>query len=295
MSKFPADLFGDATSGSGVLFRGLVPYSMNEMLAFFSDVFIADDPGGFDSITNPANWTIAAIDPRVPSEADPGRFFVPDGVGVPTFQPEIGVITADEDDDLQIHVRCNRPLEARVIYELTVLTAARTAACDTIFGDDTKSAQGLFRGVGPVPRFVQEDIYRDFDLRYFPTDPKQPPSTWRYDSTGDIGIQTGLESLRKRLYRRLTTAPGGFKHLGDAYGVDVGIKTLARSGELQKLANRAAAQAREEPDVTAAGAQTRLVFASDGSALIELSIQVVQRGREQARFVFNLPATSSID
>lgn len=301
MSKFPADLFDDGTSPGGDAFRyrGLVPYAMNEFLAYFDvdgldGMLEADDVLGFTSVTNPRNWSVVAVDPGIQSVQDPTRFFVPPGCARPTYTPEIGQAFLDPDDlpasQVQVHIKFNIPAEERVIYQITVSDQVRGTDCQVLEGDDTQEAKGLIRGVGPLPRFVTDDIYRDFDLQYFPVDPQQPNATWRYDSTSDIGIQPGLESLRKRILRRLSTLPTGFKHLGRLYGADLGIKTLARSGKLQKLANIAAEQTREEPDVSDAGAECRLTFAADGTAIIELHIRAVLQTREEARLTFTFNA-----
>ena len=303
MSKFPSDLFPlpfpDTDTGPPWVpgtwqFLGVVPYAMNEVLAYMSRELVNDDVNGHDSVTNPANWSVLATDPRTPSAEDPSRFFVPEGVGVPTFQPEVGRVFVDEDDPRQVHVRFNTPLESRVIFDLTVSAAVRGLDCEELAGLGTRSVQSLYRGIGAVPRFVQLDVFRDFDLQFFPQDPKQPPATWRYDTTSDIGIQTAEASLRKRLYRRIMSLPGSFKHLGRGYGMTTELKRMVRSGELQRLANRAAEQAREEPDVIAAGAETRLQFAPDGTAFVELTIRAVRDDRQEFRFVFNEPLNGPI-
>lgn len=292
MNKFPDDLFPVLVPDGFEEFQflGMVPFSGNSILAYFSQILIADDDGANDSITNPRNWTAAAIDPRIQSAEDPERFFVPPDTGVPTFQPEVGKVEVDEDNPKQIIVRFNTLLEARVIYSLAVNDGVRGTDCEKLTGEDTRTSKGLFRGVAPVPRYSQEDVYRDFAMSFFPSDPKQPPATWKFDASGDIGIQTDIEGLRKRLYRRIMTDSGGFSHLGTAYGVGLSLKSLARSGQLQKLANRAASQALQEPDVAEAGAECRLKASEINASIVELSLTVVRISRQRVRFVFDVPA-----
>lgn len=301
MSKFPQELFEPpaAIPGGEFAFLGLVPHASNGLLAYFSTAPVGDDPEGFDSVTNPSNWIVDAVDPRIPRVQDPDNPFLPEGEAVPSFSPEIGIIEIDEDDDRQVLFRFNTRLEARVRYQLTASTQIRTDDCDDLSTgapfSATQEARGLFVGLGPSPRYITEDTLRDFDWRYFPTDPLQPPGTFRYDTTGDIGIQSEDESLHKRLFRRISTSPRAFVNLSDTYGAGLDVKTLARSGRLQELANKAAEQAREEPDVRDAGAEARLDIAADGTAIVSLSIRVVRKGRQVSRFTLPIPLSSTGD
>lgn len=296
MSKFPADLFPFPVAPvvlADFVFLGLVPYAANQLLAFFSIAPVSDDPEGFDSVTNRINWTVVAVDPRIPRVADPNDPFLPPGEAVPTYTPEIGLIEVDDDDDKQIHISFNTRLEERVRYQLTASLNIRTANCDELEDPRTREAQGLFIGTGPTPRFITQDTLRDFDLRYFPTDPLQPNGTWRYDTTGDIGIQSEDESLRKRILRRVSTSPRGFVNLSRDYGAGLNIKTLARSGRIQDIANVVAEQARQEPDVRDAGAEARLAISPDGTAILNLSVRVVRVGRRESQFTLDVPLTTT--
>lgn len=288
MSKFPEDLFPIETPDAAgeYQFLGIVPYAMNEALVFLSKEVVADDIEGFNSANNVRNWSVVPVDPRIPLTSDPTKFYIPDGEVVATYEPDIGIVTVDEDDPKQLHLFFTSSLESGVRYDVTMSSEIRGPNCEALTGEDTRRFKSSIRGLGPVPRFVQEDVYRDFDMQFFPSDPNQPPGTWRYDTTSDIGIQREDESLKKRLYRRLFTPVGGFKHLGDGYGVDMGVKKLARSGELQRLASDAAIQARLEPDVIDASATTRLVFASNGQPLVELIVTVIRQNRTSSRFTF---------
>lgn len=293
MSKFPDDLFPIPTGSSDLDYIGLVPYASNRMLAFFSLVPLADDSEGFDSVTNRANWSVAAVDPQITRVEDPTDPFVPPGEVVPAYTPEIGFVEVDEDDARQVHLHFNTRLEPRVRYQLTVDSVVRTTDCTALVAPFVQEARGLFVGTGPSPRFVTQDTLRDFDLRYFPTDPQQPEGTWRYDTTGDIGIQHEDESLRKRLLRRISTNPRGFVNLSEDYGAGLDIKAIARSGGIQEIVNIVAEQARQEPDVRDAGAEARLAINPDGTAILNLSVRVVRVGRRESRFTLDVPLSST--
>jgi hypothetical protein len=284
MSKFPENMFPIVSPSAGGTFQvlGAVPFGMNSALVYFELAPLADDPEGFDSATNPANWAFSPVDPSTPSASDPNRLFVPDGEAVPTYVPEIGLIEMDLDDPRQALLRFNTPLETNVRYDISP-TGLRTTDCDTLVVA-TVQAKGLFRPDPPAPRFVQEQIYRDFDFRFFPIDRQAAPATFRYDSTGDIGIQDANESLRKRLLRRMNTAPGAFTHLGKGYGTDLGVKKLARSGNMTALVNICREQALLEPDVREAGCEARLTTTRGGS-LIEVVVRVTRKDASTSSFV----------
>lgn len=299
MSKYPQELFAAPATipASKFAYLGLVPYGANRMLAYFSDELVGDDPEGFDSVTNVRNWAVSAVDPTIPRVQDPDNPFVPAGEAVPRYTPEIGQVTVDDDDARQIHLWFNTRLEPRVRYQITAGSALRTEDCDTLETGtpftDTQEARGLFVGAGPSPRFVTQDTLRDFDWRYFPRDPQQPASSWRFDTTSDIGIQSEDESLRKRLLRRITARRRGYRNLPETYGLDLDVKTLARSGRIQELANKVAEQARLEPDVRDAGAEARLTLAADGTAVVEITIRAIRKGRRESRFVLDVPLSST--
>lgn len=265
-----------------------LPYALNEALVIVNRELMTDDNEGVDSAVNAANWSVVPIDPRIPK--GDGTFQVPDGEVVPTVAaPQIAEVEVDSETATQFHVRTVTPMENGVRFTFTMSDNVKGANCETLTSNNTASMRALVRGTPPEPRFVQADVYRDFDLRYFPSDPLQPESTWRFDSTGDIGIQDAELSLQKRIYRRISTAPGGFRHLGRTYGTDLKLKTLARAGGLQNLANQVADQCRLEPDVVAAGASATLRFASNGDPFVELVVRVQRQARREGRFVFPIP------
>lgn len=290
MSKFPKTLFTSSTADASDEFRflGVVAHAQNEALAYVSQDLIVDDPEGFDSATNPSNWTVVARDPRVPSVADPSITHVPADTGVPTYTPEIGEILVDDDDTRQLRLRFNTFLEPRVVYDVTIGSSVRGVGCRSPAGALERSFKSLFRGIG-APRFVQDDIYRDWDMRFFPDDRRQGVATWRLDSTTDIGIQPAAASLEKRILRRLLAAPGEFSHLGPTYGIHMSVRRLARAGELQSLASRAAEQIRQEPDVRDARVDVRLDFGQDGSILADLHCRAQLVDGQEAAFDVQVP------
>lgn len=262
-----------------------LPLGVNEALVISNRVLNTSDPGGFDSATNPDNWQITPVNPQIP-KAD-GTFQVPPGEVVPLVaNPIIASVTVDPDFDNQYHIFTVTPMENQVRYTFEISSTVRGTSCETV-GDDTVDYRAVTRGLPPQPRFIQEDRLRDFAMTYFPKDPLQPTSTWRFDTNSDIGIQNNLESLQKRIYRRITTKPGGFRHLGTGYGVNLRLKTLFRSGRAQEIANEVARQCRLEPDVLDAGVAVKMRL-TGGLHILEISVRVLREDQTSGKFVFPL-------
>lgn len=85
--------------------------------------------------------------------------------------------------------------------------------------------------------------------------------SYAVDATGDFAFDQGVQSLIKRILRRLFAEPGAYAHLGATYGG--GLRRLAKKlatpnarADLQRLA---AEQAKAEPEVADATASLRQV------------------------------------
>ncbi len=76
----------------------------------------------------------------------------------------------------------------------------------------------------------------------------QSLGTLYVDDTGDYTNDSGRDSLKKRIIRRITTIPGGFFHLPN-YGVTLREGTLLTSTELRRLQIETESQTRQEPEV----------------------------------------------
>lgn len=221
---------------------GAYAVARNEVLAFTNVAPRADDPEGWDSATNPRNWALATLDPTVTSG---GLSAVPEPTpgAVPTRFPSIVQVDLDDDEETTLHLFTDVPLELRVRYRLSVVMMVGSTGQTFVGPTDF-----LFRGLAPqraLARGVREPLepYRDLDT--------SRAGAFRFEPSGDIGVHAGNESLKKRVYRRILTDPGGFAHL-PRYGAGLRVKAAMRNGTLQELANNLAEQIRREPDVAAA-------------------------------------------
>lgn len=71
------------------------------------------------------------------------------------------------------------------------------------------------------------------------------------DAQGDLAFDDGVDSYRKRLFRRCLTRKGAFAHLpGYGVGLPDQVKRLALPGVRDALASDAEAQIRQEPETT---------------------------------------------
>lgn len=107
------------------------------------------------------------------------------------------------------------------------------------------------------------------------------------DATGDYAFDAGLQSLVKRIMRRLFATPGGFAHL-PSYGLGLGqrVKRLSTAAERNALTRDAEAQVRQEPEV----AEVKVEIAAIGGAAFRLKVRVRTRFGAEAEFAVPLPA-----
>ena len=123
-------------------------------------------------------------------------------------------------------------------------------------------------------------------------DPFNPANlgTLNVDDSGDYAFDSGLQSLKKRVFRRLMTVPGGFLHLGDAYGIGVTTysKKLATAATRGRLAAQCEAQIAQEPEV--AKVAVRVLPSATGNGLFRLVVLARLKATGQTvKFASDLP------
>lgn len=97
-----------------------------------------------------------------------------------------------------------------------------------------------------------------------------PLGTFQVTESGDLANDTGRTNLRKRVFRRISTRPGGFFHLQD-YGVKVGSKTLLTPTLLRELQINLQSQILREPDVV--GARITVSEMAPGVVRVKVRVQ----------------------
>jgi len=112
--------------------------------------------------------------------------------------------------------------------------------------------------------------------------------SYAVDATGDFAFDAGIQSLIKRILRRLFAQPGAFAHLGPTYGMGLGsqVKQLATPTRRGAIAKEAGRQAGLEPEVAEAAATIRQI----GRDAWELRLQCRTRFGQSFGFGVPLPA-----
>jgi hypothetical protein len=108
-------------------------------------------------------------------------------------------------------------------------------------------------------------------------------STYQLDDTGDFGLDKSEESgLRKRIFRRVSTAAAGFFHL-PGYGAAPKLKGLLTADAAERIASRLKAQVLQEPDVVEASVSVTQVQGTPN--MLACSIRVTAAGGDSVSLV----------
>lgn len=290
MSNFGLRPFGTESPFGGpgsIAILGAATIGTHEILVDFDVVPETFDPAGWRSATNPANWSLTPIDPRIPSTTA-GVYYNPDNRPVPTRSPILIGVEQDAETLTQVVLQTDSALEVDVQYDLEIQPVVEGLDCENFVGITTWRVDSVASGRPRTPRLVRFDLYRDWALDFFPTDPRQPEGTWRVTAAGDIAIQGSAASLRKRILRRVLTEVNAFAHLV-GYGTDLQIKSLLRTTELQRLANAIPEQIRLEPDVREASCTVRQITSQPDGSFLEVVVNVIRDDATELRYPFEIP------
>jgi hypothetical protein len=180
-----------------------------------------------------------------------------DGSGAPARAVNVIAVALDPDPSGQfVQVTLDRPMS-------TYPAVYNVAAFDLLDVNDnainiflnSASCSGAGRVIVPAtPEIIlpNRDIANPQTLAAATqagTDPTKL-GTYQVNPSGDYAHDYGLESLKKRIFRRLTTRKGAFTH-APTYGVGLPdqVKQLASSSVRQRLCNDAQQQILLEPEV----------------------------------------------
>ena len=261
---------------------------------YFSTLLDAKDAA------DPSKYTIAPIAGTVGMD------------GLPTRAVTVASVAAVADTDLPqgtvsnsvLDLTTDRPMSPWPgAYELSI---ANVWTADGLLEIDASTAVfdflGLYRVV-VVPSLDTGHPLRDFGnpqtieaqqaTQTSQPSPRQISLGTFYVQDGDYGLDQGIASIKKRIYRRLVTAPGGFAHLGNSYGVGVPqqAKKLLQTGTLNKLSALAEQQIGQEPEVKAVRVRAAPDPANTG--LVNFYVSVSLRVGRSATFVYPFSAAAA--
>lgn len=145
----------------------------------------------------------------------------------------------------------------------------------------TVPTYATFRGVHIAPAAVRP-VRGGRDLANVQVSTGEAGGTLRMTPGGDYATQAGSELLKKLIWRRITTTPGSFFHLGESYGTELKLKSLVRENDLLAMQAKLGQQIREEPDVQDVKVEVSLT--SSGILTLRVQVQSVRLGSGTAVF-----------
>lgn len=293
MTIFGLRPFGTSSPFGGpgsIAIIGATSIGTHEILVDFDQIPETFDPAGQRSATNVDNWALTPVDPRIVSTADPTAFYNPNRAPVPTREPLLIEADWDRRQPTQVILAVDSALERGVEYDLEIQPLVEGYACESLVGVTTWRFGAVGQGPPRRARIIQLDRYRDWAIEYFPTSDDQPESTWTLTSSRDIALHVGVDSLRKRIFRRILSALNSFSHLV-GYGTDLRIKSLLRGSDVQRLANALPEQIRQEPDVRTCSCLVKQDFENSDGSILVVTVYVVRNDSRDVRYIFEFPGT----
>lgn len=278
-------LGGAGYGGAGLIsVLGVLPLTNGSFVVVYDMEPKTDDSTSPTSAINVANYSLAAIDPTYISSSVPSPGILAPGLVAPTRTPLIVKAVQDKEDPTQVIVYTDCSLEGNIQYSVGISTQICGVNCEAFDG------QEVWLFTAPLyPQEIQQNFqvlekYRD--LAWAPYD-ESGYDAFIIDNTNDIGIQSGRESLLKRIKRRVFSQKGGFAWAPN-YGVGIKAKALVRGGEMQSLATLINQQILLEPDVVNSSTTVAMSRTTTG-AFLEIGVDVLTRDSRVQSFQFRQP------
>lgn len=194
---------------------------------------------------NPANYTLEAVTPGITAPA---------------------LVAAIEDDPSALTttvLATLEPLVSGATYQL------RAGSVRTENGVPVPNVARQFLGVGfaaPDPDPTESEA-TGLDI-----DDTTDDGDWQLGPDGDVKLHSGLPMISKLIVRRISTAPGAFRHL-PTYGLSIDIARLVTSAELRRVQDGIGKQVLLEPDVLTA--KTRVAL--DQKGVLAVTVKATTR------------------
>lgn len=278
--------FGDAgpfTAPGKISVLGVVASAENRIIVAWDVPPNARDRKGTRSAINVGNYTLTPIDPTIITAQGP---VVPAGELVPTHQIGLWRAEVDAVDATQIHIWTDRSFEPGRRYNLVIDGPIDGAAnCDEFAGPIDWPLRAPFppRRRAENPAVTAELV--DLHDGLVPDD--EIPSIWHYTASGDIQTQESVNSLRKRIYRMLSSLEGSWKY-DPSFGVYMPIKVQAKAAAIQRAVNSIRSTLSSDPLVRDVFVQADVsILGAD--AVIRFLITVIRR--DERRLDLTVPVS----
>jgi hypothetical protein len=184
-----------------------------------------------------------------------------------SFGTQIDLVT----DRAMSHWPSRYDVRVRDLYSMAGASLDLTATTATVWGQQQGAPRALADRAVATRDFANPQSARDV-IGVAPSAATALLGTFQVDDTGDYAADQGLASLKKRIFRRLMTRKGAFRHLpGYGVGFPGVVKTLSRPGAVAALAADAEDQIRQEPEVRSVS--VRLVQSVPGLVYFSVKVQ----------------------
>ncbi len=204
----------------------------------FSMPPLAQNSNDTADVLNALNWTLKDQNNNVIPIAS---------ISVPTFtglQNNQGIVSGanltNVKNGLSAFITTAGPLNAGMTYTLTASATLQDTNGDVISGNLVWSFQGLY--ASEVVTYLINLVGNDLSYDFINNDINAT-------TDGDWDTQTGVDQVKKKILRRLTTKPGGFFHI-PSFGLAIPSKTLLLPSKVLKMQKDVKRQIMQEPGVT---------------------------------------------
>jgi hypothetical protein len=221
---------------------------------------LAINPNNANDALNPANWAL--------SDSMGNKIFIA-SISVPIFNPALqtnngissGSNLTNIKNGLSLFLTTASALSASTTYTLTASSNLQDQNGTIITGTLVWTFAGLYST--EVVTYITNLIGNDLSYDFINND-----ITATID--GDWDVMTGIPQIKKKILRRLTTAPGAFFHLPN-FGVSIPSKTMLLPSKILKMQKDLRRQIVQEPGVV--DANVTITSNSDGNLFVSAVVK----------------------
>lgn len=257
--------YGGAEAGLGLSILSAVATATNQVLVQLNTQPLDQTPSGPGDALNPNTWTIQRL--------DTGAFLHP--VDVEPESTTSFLITTLE-----------QFAPYTVIHAVSSNTLLDTAGNLLVAPRSAQFAGLLAYDLSTNDRFAASKQVASRDIANPPFSvANQIGGTLIVTGQGDYANVSGVDLIKKLVFRRLTTTPGAFFHLPD-YGVGINEKSPYSISDLTKLKANIENQIMREPEVSDVSASLSL----DANNILSIDLNVIlQPNGQQVTWTFPEP------